>query len=217
MADIKITLETLYDILRNEKKRDDLQKMEVPFFVDVVNYLNEKGALLKQKQESSDIFAVGERDKLEYELRSIKRIVREIYEKREKKIIDIALNRSRTASPIIDTTALLHEEKELYERIVSVLDLFRQDILGKMLEGSFPEISSEKKKSALLSPETTEPTVMPASENASAMTRIRFIRAVPSFVWKDMKEYGPFDPGEEIEIYPEVADLIVRKGRAVKV
>ena len=117
MEDIKITLEILYDILRNEKKREDLQKLEATFFLDVVAYLKEKQALLQSKQQSEDMFAVGERDKLQYELRSIRRILKEIYEKREKKIIDIALNRSRTGSDIIDTSALLYEEKEFYNRI----------------------------------------------------------------------------------------------------
>ena len=40
---------------------------------------------------------------------------------------------------------------------------------------------------------------------------------MPSFVWKDMKVYGPYEKNQEIEIFPEVADLLVRKGRAEKV
>ena len=46
MEEIKITLETLYDILRNEKKREDLQKLNQTFFLDVVSYLKEKKILL---------------------------------------------------------------------------------------------------------------------------------------------------------------------------
>ena len=36
MDNIKITLETLYDMLRNEKKKEDLQKLD-RFFFDVVD------------------------------------------------------------------------------------------------------------------------------------------------------------------------------------
>ena len=39
MDNIKITLETLYDMLRNEKKKEDLQKLDQAFFFDVVSYL----------------------------------------------------------------------------------------------------------------------------------------------------------------------------------
>ena len=53
MEAIRLTLETLYDILRNEKKREDLQKLEGTFFHDVVAYLGEKQELLKNKQQTN--------------------------------------------------------------------------------------------------------------------------------------------------------------------
>lgn len=218
MADIKITLETLYDILRNEKKREDLQKLDAAFFIDVVNYLKEKEALLKSKQESTEIFAAGERDKLEYELKSIRRMLKEIYEKREKKMMDIALNKSRTGSNIIDTSAMLHEEKEFYKRVLKTLDAFRRGILQNISTSQFPELPLEKspleERKEALQKELKQSLQQNQEEQK---TKIKFTHPTPSFVWKDMQVYGPFDPGEEIEIYPEVAELIVRKGRAVKV
>jgi len=142
MDNIKITLETLYDILRNEKKREDLQKLEATFFIDVIGYLKEKISFLEQKGQDKDIFASGEKDKLEYELRSIRRILKEIYEKREKKIIDIALNKSRTGSDIIDTSSMLPEEKEFYLRTLRNLDEFRRGILLSLFKGELPSIAS---------------------------------------------------------------------------
>ncbi len=309
MADIKITLETLYDILRNEKKKDDLQQLDESFFIDVVSYLREKNVLLEMKKEDDDIFAAGEKDKLEYELRSIKRILKEIYEKREKKIIDIALNRSKTGSDIIDTSAMLREEKKFYEEMLLGLDRYRKGVLINLFNARLPDLTDQPridihlKKSSLsslssssfsssplssstsssspssspstspsssssllssstspssslssygssgslsktsvlssssssLSPKSTavspsSVSVSPVSASSASdaviksnkisdgeMTKIRFTHPMPSFIWKDMKTYGPFDIGEELTIYPEVADLIVRKGRAEKV
>lgn len=225
MEEIKITLETLYDILRNEKKREDLQKLEATFYLDLVHYLREKNALLQAKTKDTNIFAVGERDKLEYELRSIKRILKELYEKREKKIIDIALNKSRTGSEIIDTSAMLPEEKELYLKILASLDLYRQGILMNLWRAQLPDFKtiitapegSGASDTPLLTAFTPPPAAPQPEENSPATTRIKFIRPLPKFIWKDMKTYGPFDPGEETEIFAEVAELIVRKGRAVKV
>ena len=51
MDSIKITLENLYDILRNEKKREELQKLEDSFFLDVATYVREKQAYLEQKKD----------------------------------------------------------------------------------------------------------------------------------------------------------------------
>jgi DNA replication initiation complex subunit (GINS family) len=285
MSDIKVTLEALYDILRNEKKKEDLQQLDSSFFVDVVAYLRGKKALLEAKSDQDELFASTEKDKLEYELRSIKRILKEIYEKREKKIIDIAMNKSRTRSDIIDTTAMLREEKEFYNLIVSLLDKYRSGVLLNLFKGHLPFVNDElkaatvvqespaKKEVAETEEKTSEKSTFNKFENVDApapdtvneddaeedmpeesetseltatqeqsdeqeettkedketekeetaeqdksdFTKIRFIHPVPRFVWKDMKEYGPFSTGDETEIFPEVADLMVRKGRAEKV
>ncbi len=209
MDSIKITLETLYDFVRNEKKRADLQQLEAAFLINVAGYVREKQALLKEKEHDASIFAAGERDKLEYEVRSIKRILKEIYELREKKIIDIALNKSKTGSEIIDTSAMLREEKEFYQQLLRVLDLSRQKVLFKLYNGELPVLL-----------ETTLPEIKMISadkEKTSVMTMIRFIHPTPSFVWKDLKVYGPYGIGVETEIFTEVAELLIRKKRAERV
>ena len=245
MESIKITLETLYDILRNEKKRDDLQKLEDTFYLDVVGYLKEKNALLNAKKIDINILAAGERDKIDYEIRSIQRILKDIYEKREKKIIEIALNKSHTGSDLIDTSSMLREERLFYQQILNNLDNFRRGILIKIHRCEFPDLLSmtqntsafetnftislaakeaqapitkfetdEKANEDKENQETTTPAPVAPKQN---LTKIKFIRPTPKFIWKDMKEYGPFDPGEQIEIYPEVAELLIRKERAEKV
>jgi DNA replication initiation complex subunit (GINS family) len=205
-------------MLRNEKKREDLQKLENTFFIDVVSYLREKKALLDSKKKSEEVFAIGERDKIEYELRSIKRILKELYEKREKKIIDSALNRSRTGSDIIDTSAMLREEKEFYEQVLRVLDAYRRGVLVQMIQAQLPslvakELNKQHNVEVPAKPEVKEEEV----EKEVEKTKVIFIHPMPSFVWKDMKEYGPYDKGEEVDIFLEVAELLVRKGRAEKV
>ncbi|MBT3835656.1 DNA replication complex GINS family protein [Candidatus Woesearchaeota archaeon] len=224
--EIKITLETLYDFLRNEKKREDLQKLESTFYVDVVSYVREKKSLLADQKDSDNPFATGEKEKLEYELRSIKRILKEIHEKREKKIIDIALNRSRTGSNIIDTSSMLREEKVFYTKLLANLDIYRHGVLLKLFQGELPDlgmdhpqINIEVPKPVVKEEVTSQPneSATPEETSSEEKHKIKFLHAVPSFVWKDMKVYGPFEVGDETEIFPEVAALLVRKGRAEKV
>lgn len=263
MDKIQITLETLYDSLRNEKKKEDLQKVKDSFFTDVVSYLKEKKALFESRKEQEELFASGEREKLSYELRSIQRILKELYDKREKKVIAIALNRSRTNSDLIDTSAMLLEERQFYQELVNTLNKYRRGILFRLWRAEAPDVPPEASfTSALLSaplPRTDNPYLEPAEsaeEEAAiskepqqtlaeqtrtkeageepaatratqteektqpeetkeeAVVRIRFVQPTPSFIWKNLQVYGPFDPGEETLIFPEVADLLVRKGRA---
>lgn len=281
MDEIKITLEGLYDILRNEKKKEDLQKLSPSFHIDVVSYLREKKSLLDAQSSSADLFAATEKDKLEYELRSINRILKEIYEKREKKIIDITLNKSRTGSDIIDTSAMLREEKEFYTQLLSLFDVYRKGVLLKLFNAQVPFIeviktvvknvdplervsvtpltSKEKSDTEQISKKNSfsefegvessqekedqeddslEKNELDSSadefeensqeedagqedqtteQSESTKITIKFIKAVPRFIWKDMKEYGPFNQGEETDIFEDLADLLVRKGRAEKV
>jgi len=223
MENIRITLETLYDILRNEKKKEDLQKLDTSFFIDVVSYLREKQALVELKREGENIFAAGDKEKLEYELRSIRRILKELYEKREKKILEIALNKSRTGSDIIDTSSMLREEKEFYTQILQNLDQFRRGVLLHLFRGELPQINSsghqielslEQKKEQIRA--EIERKYDPDAEKP-AMIKIKFIHPTPSFVWKDMKVYGPYQREDQTEIFPEVAELLIRKGRAEKI
>jgi len=116
-----------------------------------------------------------------------------------------------------------------------MLNTYRQGILWNIVAGKFPEIvgvgrDEAKNNSNSLPPRVAfsyredEEAEQDEEENEeqehaeettpAATSRVRFIRPMPSFIWKDMKVYGPYDPGEEIEIYPEVAELLVRKGRA---
>lgn len=225
MEKIRITLETLYDILRNEKKKEDLQKLEESFFQDVVNYLKEKHTMLESKKPEQDLFASGERQKLEYELRSIKRILKEIYEKRERKMIDIALNKSKTDSDLIDTSAMLKAEKQFYQQLLGILDDYRKGILLNLFRGELPSVEKPifTEKKSWEGERKAEPNqfnqLQPNlyKESSPGMSKIKFIRATPSFVWKDLKVYGPFEQGDETEIFTEVADLLVRKSRAEKV
>jgi DNA replication initiation complex subunit (GINS family) len=247
--EIRITLETLYDILRNEKKKAELQKLDKTFFTDVVAYMMQKQALLDNAQSSDNLFASGEKEKLEYELRSIRRIIKGIYEKREKKIIDIALNKSRTQFDLVDLSLMLPEEREFYRSLLSTFDLYRRGILVNLMKGSLPTLSiiDEQKSEQQDSPTdhqeqqeqashhtegepsaSDKATAGDSSTNSSPAEqeempaeprkkKIKFIHPVPDFIWTDMKEYGPFEPGDQTEIWPEVADLLIKKGHAVEV
>jgi len=139
--EVVITYDALFDILRNEKTRDDLQKLHNTFFQDVVTYLNEKESGLSKIQDQKSLFESDEREKKLHQIGNIKKILRDIYERREKKIINMALNKSRFASNIINTSSLLEEEKLFYSLLISLLDSQRDKILAKLISGEIPAVS----------------------------------------------------------------------------
>jgi len=130
---ITITYETLYEILRAEKTKDELQELDENFYKNVLIYLKDKTKILQNAAMEENIFATDEAETTRLQISNIRKIIKEIYERREKKIIDIAINKSRTNSDIIDTSNLLSQEQKFFKTITGLLDLFRHGILHQTL------------------------------------------------------------------------------------
>ena len=81
--EVNITYETLFELLKREKDTTDLQKLEPNFFNNFVDYLNEKKKILGK---DDSLFSYDEKKKVEKQIDNAKRIIKEIYERREKKI-----------------------------------------------------------------------------------------------------------------------------------
>ena len=91
MKEVIITYENLYEILRREKYRTELQKLDETFYKDVVKYLQEKRAILESQAKKDNIFASTELEKTQTQLKNVLKIIRELYEKRENKIVQFSL------------------------------------------------------------------------------------------------------------------------------
>ncbi|MBD3303923.1 hypothetical protein GF343_02165 [Candidatus Woesearchaeota archaeon] len=220
--EIKVTYETLYEVLRREKSKDELQKLDESFFRDVLEYLKEKTRIVQEAAGKFDMFSVEERENTQIQLNNVRRILKEIYERREKKIIDMALNKSKTNSSIIDTTNLLAKEHELYNEAVKLLDTFRKDILLSLLElkssgvsqpATWQEPSSE---SPAPEPEAEPASSAPETEPSAAAGRVnvKFLQKIEQFVGKELELYGPFEPDTTAELPKEIADILINKGSA---
>ncbi len=142
--EITISYETLFELLVRERSRGELQKLPDSFFDDVLNYLKQKKNLVKEKQGQSD-FAL-ESSKITKEIENMKQIVKDLYNKREKKIVNLALDKSRTQSSIVDTNLLLKEEKELFDELVNSLDRKRKLLEDRLTYEGNEDAPLEKPK-----------------------------------------------------------------------
>ena len=232
--EIVVTYDTLFEILRNEKTKEDLQKLHGTFFKDVVGYLNEKQQDVDGKKDQQGLFDDEEREKRLHQIINIKKILKDIYERREKKIISMAVNKSRFSSNIIDTSSLLEEEKLFYDLMISLLDSQRDKILQKLLSGEKPQLSqvseveesTEQKTSEESKVEETKPEAKfePASEvkpeelqDLAKTKLVRFLIAVPQFMGEDMLEYGPYEEEDMAKVPEGIANLLIEKERAEEI
>ena len=178
--DIIVTYDTLFEILRNEKTKEDLQKLHDTFFHDVTNYLNEKQNILNDNKDQKGLFESDEKEKILHQIGNIKRILTDIYERREKKIINMSVNKSRYSSNIIDTSALLDEEKLFYEMLISLLNSQRNNILDKLLKGQHLEKTEQTETKEEFKPANELPKEEPKQEESTKL--VRFLTAVPQLM-----------------------------------
>lgn len=195
-----ITYEKLYEVLRLEKYKKELQRLDIDFYNKIVRYIDEKKSILQSQENKDSVFASQSVAKTKRQLENTKMLLKELYEKRESKIIQMALFNSRTGEKLQETDALLDEEMKCYSSLVNLFNNYRNGILNNMLQARPPEIKIEVSL------------VNSSTEKINKL--VRFLQSVPQFVGTDMNTYGPFEI-EDIANLPErVSELLIKNNRA---
>ncbi len=116
------------------------------------------------------------------EFTNMKRIVEEVFLLREKKLLNKALIASRTDNVELERVA--KQERETFKKLLKVLS--EHDELCTNL---FGEKRGRKTNDV----------------------KLEILKDVPTFVGTDMKEYGPFSKGDEVELPDKVAKLFISR------
>ena len=128
-------------------------------------------------------------------------ILKELYEKREGKILQMALFNSRTNTSLPDTESLLEDERKLYNQITESLLLFRTSILVNVLNGKKPEVKVE----------------ININQSRISNKMVRLLTEVQKFIGEDMNTYGPFKPEDISNLPSKVADILIKNNKAEEI
>lgn len=211
--EVTITYETLFEILKRERDMADLQKIDANFFNNFIEYLNDKKGMM---DKNDPLFSYDEKKKIERQIDNAKRMMKDIYERREKKIINIALIKSRTRSNVIDTSSLLESEKNFLNEVETVLNRHRDTILQNVMEGKNIEIREIPNKDSMPKNPGEVPSDRRGQEKKETKL-VRFVCSVPKFVGEELEEYGPFSEEDIANLPMEIADLLISKGRVEEI
>jgi len=216
--EIKITYETLFELMRREKMREELQDLPPDFFDDILEYLVEKQKIFDEAKHKTDIFSSQEREKTFSQIKNVHKILRELYERREFKIVLMAINKARTGSRIINTAHMLKEEILLFERMVSELSIFRTGLLENLLAMQRPSLIEHELKTAIQ--EMPEPSQEPPKEEPKqelpTTKKVKILEDIPKFIGPELESYGPYTKEQILDMPQEIAKLLVNKGSAVE-
>ena len=107
-----LTFEKIRDFERAERESKELQKLPDNVIEEIKDYIRKKEAIAEKS--SSDII----------EIENVKKIVRNFFELREKKIVDLALYSVRTQLPIGN---LLNIEEKVLAALVNEIKKYREE------------------------------------------------------------------------------------------
>ena len=224
-----LTYEKLFDCLREERNNVQLQKLSDSFYEDAIAYISLKEDLVNSEKLSNPVLAEGSID----QLKNARKIIENIYERREKKMLLLALHKSRTKSQLIDTGSLLPEERIFFKQLTILLNHFREEILLKILKKELPIINSTKdalliddtsvSDEDIFSKKSSEEDISPLVEkslsegssitkNASNLKPVKILSYIDKFVGPDLDILGPFEEGAVEKLPEEVIQLLLEKG-----
>jgi len=236
--EINISYETLFDLLRREKERGELQKLTSRFMYDVAEYIKGKNSLLKKNRSGAEELPISEKQRVVMHLQNIRKILRDLYNRRESKILIMAQNKSKTHSTIVDNAAMLDEEKTLFESLTAVLDRCRRNTMTTFFATGKPFLNLElfmdndiddeqmpeehlveKPRPVEIEKRETTPIkkVEDKEEKKSETLMIRFLESIPKFVGRDLKVYGPFRVDDMANLPSDLATILISKGKAEEI
>jgi len=196
---VVITYETLFELVRREKGRGELQQLDSDFFRNTIEYLAQKKEILK---DSSDDDMFGDSEQTLNQINHIKKLIRKLYETREKKLVDMALMRSKTGRSPGDEEFILPEEEMFYNDVIMVLDKAREQVLKRVVLGKLPLTTPEKKS-------TPSPS---AVEEQDTEVSVQFLEDTEAFAGEDMQMYGPYAKDATEQLPSKMADMLVKRG-----
>jgi len=211
VPDISITYDLLFDILKIEKSREELQKLDEKFYKNVVEYLIAKESIISNANTP-----LRERELTRIQLGNVKKLLLELYDRREKKIINLAIYKIKTGSGIINTDSLLEEERHLFDTLCLQLSNYRLDIINNVVDGKMPSINQSLV--ADVSSDNSDKKVVEASDDsaddASGIKSVRFIKSVPKFLGSELEIYGPYEENDIASLPASIANILIKKERA---
>jgi DNA replication factor GINS len=172
MPEETITFELIRRVQREEQRVPKLTKLPENFYQNVSSYLQQKRKLEEKDRKTA------------LEVKNIERLIEDIFNRRERKILNQALITARTNIPPENLT---EEEKIFFDTLVKYIKERRTNILNAVLQ---------------------------AAEKEELANLIIFKEDVPEFVGSDLKTYGPFKKGDIAKLPEENMKVLIERGIA---
>lgn len=235
-----ISYEYLFDLLRREKTREDLQSIDKDFYKNIFSNINKREKLILEKQSQTSLVTNVELEKEKIEVKNIRKVAQEIMDRRQKKIIFSALSRARIPGTIINNDLFTKKEEEFFNKSVELFRSFKYDVENSFVnlknvdkedkqedidikkQESKPEKELEVKKQEKEikkegQEEEQEPKLekeLKTQELLGETVKVEFLSEMSKFYGPSKEILGPYEKGQIAEVPEIIANVLIKKGRA---
>jgi len=129
MAEETITFELIRKIQREEQRLPKLTELPNSFYKNVNSYLQRKKKLAESKTDR----------KVTLEVKNVERLIEDVFNRRERKILNQSLISARTKIPPENLTK---EEKEFFDKLVNFIKERRKATLNQIMTEEKEELVS---------------------------------------------------------------------------
>jgi DNA replication initiation complex subunit (GINS family) len=189
-----ITYETIRNANRAEKE-EELQKLPLGFFESVKNWFSHKEKL----KDTASLL----------EVENAKKLLEDVTNRRERKIVLAAL---RTVRGDLPPASLTDDERKFFDQLVNVLKAFTNEMNEKFR--NYVDIVEEKIEEAKKSVEELKP-VEEKVENKfikpNGKLLVKALADLPRFAGSNMESYGPLKTGDVIYVPEDVGKLLINR------
>ena len=200
MDEDELSYKTLRRIQQMEKNSPGLTDLIPGFYNALSDYLGKLDSRLNDESSSKKKMI------LEDEIQNIKKIVVNIYEQREKKILLAAVSKARGGNP--DLKNLESVEKDLFD---SVLNLMLQS-RGQLLEQEV--VKNEAKKEQKIVESDIKNDQDECHSNSNPIMRIT--EHIPEFIGTDEKKYN-LREGDIVSLPENMGKMLSKRGVAKEI
>jgi DNA replication factor GINS len=199
MDEDEINYRNLRKIQELEKNSPILTSIDNSFYNELKKYLDVLDNRLKDESSSQ------KETLLKDEISNTKKIAKNIYEQREKKILLAAVTKARGGNP--DLKNMIEIEKNLFNSILNLMEKSRKHLFEEDLGENKPV---EPKKNE------TKEEPKPVSKESNTNPIIRVTEDIPEFVGTNEKKYN-LKKNDILSIPEDMSDMLSKRGVVDKI
>ena len=200
MDEDEISYKNLRKIQQMEKNSPVLTGLKSGFYNELFEYLEKLDKRLEKESSSQKQIL------LKDEIQNTRKIVANVYEQREKKILLAAVSKARSGNP--DRKNMLDVEKNLFDAVLGLLLQSRERFLENKTKKNEKVTNSEKTESK------KENIVEEKQENSNPVLLVT--KGIPEFIGTDTKRYN-LRKDDVVSMPENMSDMLLKRNVAEKI